>query len=145
MTPVICLVFTYLIKKIATDQLPNGSLYQDTTYPYVFNDFSLPDLINLKINSTTQQPIAGRPARSNPLQWYLYECVDSCMANSTLLGSYDGKVKQTVSDGRTIFGSITNEKSNQSLVNHIALNYYNDSTLTDRYVPFFISAQKLTT
>jgi hypothetical protein len=91
MTPVICLVFTYLIKKIATDQLPNGTLYEDTTYPYTFNDFTLPDAINLKINSSTLLPIGGRPARSNPLQWYLYECVDSCKENDGLLGSYDGK------------------------------------------------------
>lgn len=144
MTPVICLIFTYLIKKIATDQLPNGSVYEDTTYPYVFNDFSLVDSNSQKVNSSTLQPIPGRPSRSNPLQWYLYECVDSCSKNNGLLGNYEGKVKQTNSDGKTIFGSIINEKSDQSFVAHIALDYYNNNTnVSNRYTPFFIPTQSL--
>jgi hypothetical protein len=142
MTPVICLIFTYLIKTIATDQLPKGSVYSDTTYPYVFNDFSLVDSTSFKVNRTSQQRIDGVPSRNNFLQWYLYECVDSC--NSTLLGSYDGTSPQTNSDGSTIFGSILNDKSKQNFVGNVSLNYYNDSTLTDHYVPFFIPSKGLT-
>lgn len=90
MTPVICLIFTYLIKTIATDQLPNGSVFEDTTYPYVFNDFSLLDNNSRRVNKSTLMPIPDEPSRSNPLQWYLYECVDACSQDPNYLGEYDG-------------------------------------------------------
>jgi len=62
-----------------------------------------------------------------------------------LLGTYDGLVNQNNSDGKTIFGSIINEKSNQSWIPNIALNYYNDSTaLSNRFIPFFIPTPSLT-
>jgi hypothetical protein len=142
MTPVICLIFTYLIKTIATDQLPKGSVYDDRTYPYVFNDFSLVDTTSLKVNSTTLQPIPGQPTRNIPLQWYMYECVDSCSQNPTYLGTYDGSTSQTTPNGSTILGSIANDKSTRNFVKNITLNYYNDSVLEDKFVPFFVPAKQ---
>jgi hypothetical protein len=43
MTPVICLIFTYLIKELAIQNLPKGSLFADTTYPYAFGNYEIFD------------------------------------------------------------------------------------------------------
>jgi hypothetical protein len=43
MTPVICLIFTFIIKKLATDNIPSGSTFQDNPYPYVFGNYTLLD------------------------------------------------------------------------------------------------------
>ena len=67
MTPVICLIFTYLIIELSSDQLPKGNLYDDVTYPYVFNDFTLLDKNSLLVNKTTFQPIQNSPSRNRPL------------------------------------------------------------------------------
>lgn len=62
----ICLIFTYLIQKLATDNLPNGALYTDNPYPYVFGDYTLLDQYSKVINKTDRLPQAN-PARNNTL------------------------------------------------------------------------------
>ena len=70
MTPVICLIFTYLIKELASENIKSGTMFNDNQYPYVFGDFSLFDKYsNLVFNSS---PIAGTTTRKNPLQWIMY-------------------------------------------------------------------------
>ncbi len=71
MTPVICLIFTFLIKQLATENLPKGTLYADSTYPYVFDDSTLFDQNSLNIDKQGQ-PISNSPSRNNSLQWYVY-------------------------------------------------------------------------
>ena len=78
MTPVICLIFTYLIIELSSDQLPKGNLYDDVTYPYVFGDFTKLDQNSLKVDNETFQRKPGEPSRNNPLQWYWVQCVDQC-------------------------------------------------------------------
>ena len=135
MTPVICLIFTYFIIELSSDQLPKGNLFEDVTYPYIFGDSTIIDQNSLLVNKTTFERRPGFPSRNNPLQWYLYECVDRC--NSTALGSYDGSVAQTDPDGQSLLGSIPNDKS-QSMVSSVTIDYYNNPNGTDKYVPFFI-------
>ena len=50
MTPVICIIFTYLIIELSSDQLPKGNLYDDVTYPYIFSDSTIFDQNSLKVN-----------------------------------------------------------------------------------------------
>jgi hypothetical protein len=65
MTPVICLIFTYLIKRLASDNLPNGALYKDSPYPYVFGNYTLLDKYSHYLDKNyTRTPNASR---TNPL------------------------------------------------------------------------------
>jgi hypothetical protein len=90
-TPVICLIFTYLIKELASQSLPSRALFKDSPYPYVFNDYTLIDIYS-KIRPTNGTPVYS--ARSNPLNWYLYECKQpTCDKN--ILGSYSGNDPST--------------------------------------------------
>lgn len=139
MTPVICLIFAFLIKKLASDNLPNGVLYGDNTFPYVFGNNKLLDTNSLRIDKNTFQPIPNSPSRTIPLQWYLYECVDQC-PSSTLLGAYDGLAEQSQPDGATLLGSIVNDNS-QNITGNVQLDYYNNGTASQRFLPFFIETQ----
>jgi hypothetical protein len=69
LTPVICLIFTFLIKELASDQLPKGIEFSDNIYPYDFGDSTLLDETNQKVKDGVR---TGDPARDNPVQWYLY-------------------------------------------------------------------------
>lgn len=71
-TPVICLIFTYLIQKLATDNLPGGSLFDDNTYPYVFGDYTLLDASSKKVY--TNGTLSNIASRNNPLEWYIFNC-----------------------------------------------------------------------
>lgn len=53
MTPVICLIFTYFIIELSSDQLPKGNLFEDVTYPYIFGDSTIIDQNSLLVNKTT--------------------------------------------------------------------------------------------
>lgn len=54
-----------------------------------------------------------------------------------MLGSYDGKTQQTTPDGQTILGSIVNDKS-QNMASGVTLDYYNNQTGQNLYIPFFV-------
>ena len=110
MTPVICIIFTFLIKELASEQLPSGVSYTDNPYPHDFADFTLLDENSLVIDKKTLKPIKNSPSRNNALQWYLYECVDKC-PSSTLLGSYDGLTAQATPNGSSLLTSIINDRS----------------------------------
>lgn len=71
-TPVICLIFTYLIQKLASDNLPGGSLFADNTYPYVFGDYTLLDANSKKLDINGAPTI--NPSRDNTLEWYIFNC-----------------------------------------------------------------------
>jgi hypothetical protein len=130
MTPVICLIFTYLIKTLAADNLPNGNLFNDSPYPYVFGDYSLLDQYShyLDKNGT---PTAN-PSRRNPLEWYLYT-YDATNTNTTLLGTNDGLAPAPL-DG-SILGSVPN--LNNLLTDYYPDYYANPATKQTRYFPFF--------
>ncbi len=72
LTPVICLIFTYLIKELASQNLPGGSLFADSPYPYVFGNYSLLDTYSQILTPAGNK--SGLPSRKNPLQWYIYNC-----------------------------------------------------------------------
>lgn len=130
MTPVICLIFTYLIKTLAADNLPNGNLYNDSAYPYVFGDYTLLDQYShyLLKNGTR----SNSPSRTNPLEWYLYT-YDAANTNATLLGTNDG-LSPAPLDG-SILGSVPNLNN---LLPDYSPDYYADPLATqNRYYPFF--------
>lgn len=61
LTPVICLIFTYLIKELASQNIPNSSLFQDSPYPYVFGNYALLDAYSRTLNKDgTLSPLASR-------------------------------------------------------------------------------------
>lgn len=65
LTPVICLIFTYLIKELATQNIPNSSLFKDSPYPYVFGNYALLDAYSRSLNPNgTLSPL---PSRKVPL------------------------------------------------------------------------------
>ena len=109
MTPVICLLFTFVIKELATEQLPSGNQLKDLPYPYVFDDSSILDQTSTRLDKNGSR-ILDSPSRNIPLQWYIYECVDKC-PSSTLLGEYNGDTAQSVADGKTVLGSVVNDPS----------------------------------
>jgi hypothetical protein len=87
LTPVICLIFTYLIKRLASENLPGGILFQDNPYPYslgnytVFDSYSrIPNIFGVQTQNST---------RSIPLQWYIYNC-DSPGCDPNFLGTNNG-------------------------------------------------------
>lgn len=61
MTPIICLIFTYLIQKIASDNLPSGALFEDSPYPYVFGDYTLLDAYSKTVDKN--QTLSTTPSR----------------------------------------------------------------------------------
>ena len=65
LTPVICLVFTYLIKELATQNIPTSSLFQDSPFPYVFGNYALLDAYSRTLNK--DGTLSGNPSRSVPL------------------------------------------------------------------------------
>lgn len=136
LTPMICLIFTYLIQKLATDNLPNGALYTDNPYPYVFGDYTLLDQYSKVINKTDRLPQAD-PARNNTLQWYLYACqAPGCDAN--LLGTNDGSAPVLTPNVSSLLGSIVNLPSSVPLTD-FAINYYqNQSDLQTKNLAFFL-------
>lgn len=142
MTPVICLIFTFLIKELASEQLPKGDIFADSTFPFVFGDSSLADQESLNIDKETGKRIPNSPSRDNPLQWYLYSCVDRCNQSSTLLGQYDGLAPQTSPSGQTLLGSVPNDPSQNPIFN-VQIDYYSDKQQTTRYVPFFIPTNNI--
>lgn len=73
LTPMICLIFTYLIQKLATDNLPNGALFTDNQYPYVFGDYRLLDQYS-KIVNKADRTLQANSSRNNTLEWYIYAC-----------------------------------------------------------------------
>lgn len=134
MTPVICLIFTYLIKKLASDNIPTGSLFDDNPYPYVFGDYALLDKYSKMLDPN------GLPtnisSRDNPLQWYLFSCGGGC--NATLLGANNGFNPVSVPDGKSLWGSIVNSGSS---VDNFTLDYYSQPyTWENRFFPFFLSS-----
>jgi hypothetical protein len=56
LTPMICLIFTYIIQKLIANNLPSGSLFTDNPYPYVFGDYRLLDQYSKVINKTDRLP-----------------------------------------------------------------------------------------
>lgn len=114
MTPVICLIFTYLIKTLAADNLPNGNLYKDSPYPYVFGDYTLLDQYSHYLDP--EGVPTNYPSRRNPLQWYLYT-YNATNTNTTMLGTNDGLTPAPL-DG-SILGSVPN-------INNLLTNYYPD-------------------
>ena len=85
MTPIICLIFVFLMKTIAEDNRPSGSLIKDTNYPYVFGDYRLIDKYSQYVYNNTPD---GGPRRNRQLQWYNYQCNEDC--DRDILGSNDG-------------------------------------------------------
>lgn len=79
LTPVICLLFTFLMKELASEGLPAGSVYEDNLYPYVFNNYQQFDTLNPGM-------------RRNNLQWFLYNCQNQC--DASLLGYNDGERRE---------------------------------------------------
>ena len=76
MTPIICLIFTYLIRNVAEDGLKTNIDVENNFYPYKFNDYEAYDYIN-----SIQGPNSPykTPVRSFALQYYLFECeLDTC-------------------------------------------------------------------
>jgi hypothetical protein len=131
MTPVICLIFTYLIKKLASDNIPAAAEFADNPYPYVFGDYTVLDSYSKKLNSSGVQTAA--PSRDNPLQWYIYSCGVGC--NATMLGTNDGLKAVSIPDG-SILGSIVNSGSS---VDNFTLDYYNFPLKWEvRNFPFFL-------
>ena len=39
-TPIICILFTYLMHTIASENMPLGSLYEPNAYPYKYNNYT---------------------------------------------------------------------------------------------------------
>lgn len=65
LTPVICLIFTYLIKELATQNIPNSSLFEDSPYPYVFGNYALLDAYSRTLNP--DGTLSTLPSRKVPL------------------------------------------------------------------------------
>ena len=122
MTPVICLIFTYIIKKLATDNIPTGALFADSPYPYVFGNYAVLDNYSKSLDKYGN--LTANPSRSNPVQWYLYSCGTNC--NSSLLGTNNGLNGGVSTPDGTIFGSIINSGS---YVDNFTLDYYNQPTV----------------
>jgi hypothetical protein len=137
MTPVICLIFTYMIKKLATDNLPNGSQFTDSTYPYVFGDYRLLDSTSKIVNK--DGTLSNFQSRDNLLEWYIYDF--SSTVNQTLLGSNDGLNQKLIPDA-SILGSILNlpvDLPTNAYVDNFTIDYYTTpSTGVKKYLPFFI-------
>lgn len=68
--------------------------------------------------------------------------MDSCSQNRTYLGEYEGLNNQTNANGSTILGSIINDASTYNFIESVAVNYYNESTVTNRHVPFFVQTNQ---
>jgi hypothetical protein len=135
LTPVICLIFTYLIKRLASDNLPSGDLFDDNSYPYSFGNYSLLDGYSQTLDA--QGKSTGVPTRKIPLQWYIFDC-NSTDCDSTLLGVNDGAKKVPVPDNITLLGSIINAPPSVS-INNFTLNYYTDPKKWEvKYLPFFL-------
>ncbi|MFM7855183.1 MAG: hypothetical protein ACKO96_25455, partial [Flammeovirgaceae bacterium] len=82
--------------------MPSGNVLQDNPYPYVFGNFTIIDSISKKIINNS---LSDQAARSNPLNWYLYDC-SSVLCNQTLLGNNSGSQLIINPDGTTLLGSI---------------------------------------
>ena len=59
-TPIICILFTFLMDTIASDNMPQGALYEPNIYPYKFNNYSTFDSLNEGLR--------------DPLIWFAYDC-----------------------------------------------------------------------
>ena len=73
-TPIICLIFTYLIKNIAEDGLKTNIDVENNRYPYKFNDYAAYNQLNQVPVKTTNGQYILVPARTWALQYYLFEC-----------------------------------------------------------------------
>lgn len=133
LTPVICLIFTYIIQKLANDNLPSGSIFADNPYPYVFGDYSILDNYSrIYANNTLTSP-----SRTNQLQWFIISCGSAC--NATLLGSNDGSVNVSTPNRSSILGSIINSANS---VPDFTLDYYNAPLLQQpKNTPFFLPSK----
>lgn len=137
MTPVIRLIFAFLHQKLANNPAQWSAIWGQhlslcfRKQIYILN--------SLQIDKNTLQVDPNSPSRTIPLQWYLYECVDQC-PSSTLLGAYDGLAEQSQPDGATLLGSIVNDNS-QNITGNVQLDYYNNGTASQRFLPFFIETQ----
>lgn len=120
LTPVICLIFTYLIKRLASQNLPTGAIFADNPYPYSFGDYSIFDKYSQTIDNSGK--LSGNPTRKIPLQWYLINCV---AADCSLMGSNDGTNAVTAPDNATLLGSIVNAPP-RTFVDNFTINYYAD-------------------
>ena len=134
LTPVICLIFTYLIKQLASQNLPGGVSVEDNPYPYVFGDYTHIDKYSRTVDNKTNTTI---PARKNPLEWYIYDC-SSADCDPTFLGLNDGSAQILAPDDKTLLGSIVNVEPS-TLISNFTINYYtNPANQTAKYLPFFI-------
>lgn len=67
LTPVLCILFTFLIKTLVEDSMPVSAKFDPVYYPVKFNDYVTFDDINDDGNSSR-----------NKLKWVIYDCVDKC-------------------------------------------------------------------
>jgi hypothetical protein len=65
LTPILCIVFTYLMKAVAQQNIQSGALFQPLLYPVKFDNFTQFDSMN-------------RVKTRNKLQWISYVCGDNC-------------------------------------------------------------------
>ena len=85
----ICLIFTYMIKTIASDGFKTNIDFEDNNYPYKFNDFYEYDKLNTYPVFDKQGKFIGNTtARTQMIQYYLFECGDQC--DNEFLGYNDG-------------------------------------------------------
>lgn len=98
-TPVICLIFTYLIKNIAEDGLKTNIDVQNNMYPYKFNDYETYDQLNqVKVKTSDGQSIKV-PVRPWTLQYYLFQCEVNQKCDKEFLGVNDGLYENGTATG----------------------------------------------
>ena len=113
LTPVMCLFFTYVIRRLVSQNLPSSALFQDSPYPYTFGNYTVFD--SYSRSASIFGKLTATSSRTVPLQWYLFNCESNCDAK--LLGSNDGSRPVTISDNQTLLGSIINAPPTTNVTN----------------------------